>query len=154
MFVFTQENNICNYLPFSQSLGYTSFLFSELLRMHRYFLFFFSCRASSSTDKLLLVVYFSFSSAFLCLNQVDFISISSLRPSSCPLALQVFLHEIKPVTPKGNQPWTLIGRTDAKAEALILWLPDAKSWLIGKDLDAGKGWRQEEKGMTEDERAG
>jgi len=49
--------------------------------------------------------------------------------------------------PKGNQPWIFIGRTDAEAEALILWPPDAKSWLIGKDPDAGKDWRQEERGQ-------
>ena len=53
--------------------------------------------------------------------------------------------EIKPVNPKGNQPWIFIGRTDA--EAPILWPPDAKSWLIGKDSDAGKDWRQKEKGQ-------
>ena len=57
--------------------------------------------------------------------------------------------EIKPVNPKGNQPWIFIGRTDA--EAPILWLPKAKLRLIGKDPDAGKDWRQEEKGMTKDE---
>ena len=51
--------------------------------------------------------------------------------------------------PKGNQPWIFIGRTDAEAETPILWLPDAKSWLIWKDPDAGKDWRQEEKGTTE-----
>ena len=62
--------------------------------------------------------------------------------------------EIKPVNPKGNQSQVFIGRTDAEAEALILWLPDAKSWLIWKDPDAGKDWRQEEKGMTEDEMVG
>ena len=62
--------------------------------------------------------------------------------------------EIKPVKPKGNQPWVLVGRTDAEAEAPILWPPDAKSWLIGKDPDAGKYWRQEEKGTTEDEMVG
>ena len=62
--------------------------------------------------------------------------------------------EIKPVNPKGNQPWTFIGRTDAKAEAPILWPPDAKSWLTGKDPDAGKNWGQEERGMTEHEMAG
>ena len=54
--------------------------------------------------------------------------------------------EIQPVKPKGNQSWIFTGRTDAKAEAPILWLPDAKSWLIGKDPDAGKNWRQEKKG--------
>ena len=62
--------------------------------------------------------------------------------------------EIKLVNPKGNQPWIVIGRTDAKAEAPILWLPDAKSRLIGKDPDAGKDWGQEEMGVTEDEMVG
>ena len=56
--------------------------------------------------------------------------------------------------PKGDQPWVFIGRTDAEAETPILWPPDAKSWLIGKDPGAGRDWRQEEKGMTEDEMAG
>ena len=56
-----------------------------------------------------------------------------------------------PVNPKGNQSWIVTGRTDAKAEAPILWLPDAKNRLLGKDPDAGKDWRREEKGMTEDE---
>ena len=59
--------------------------------------------------------------------------------------------EIQPVHPKGNQSWIFIGRTDAKAEAPILWPPDVKSQFIGKDPDAGKDWRQEEKGTTEDE---
>ena len=62
--------------------------------------------------------------------------------------------EIQPVNPKGNQSWIFIGRTDVEAEAPILWLPDAKNWLIGKDPDAGKDWRREEKGMTEDETVG
>ena len=62
--------------------------------------------------------------------------------------------EIKPVNPKGNQPWIFIGRTDTEAETPILWPPDAKSQLIGKDPDAGKDWRQEEKGVTEDEMVG
>ena len=57
--------------------------------------------------------------------------------------------EIKPVNPKGNQSWIFIGRTDAEAEAPILWPPYVKNWLTGKDPDAGKDWRQEEKGMTE-----
>ena len=60
--------------------------------------------------------------------------------------------EIQPVHTKGNQSWIFIGRADA--EAPILWPPDAKSWLIGKDPDAGKDWGQEEKGMTEDEMVG
>ena len=57
--------------------------------------------------------------------------------------------EIKPVNPKGNQPWIFIGRTDAETEAPILWLPDAKSQLIGKDPDAEKAWGQEEKGVRQ-----
>ena len=59
--------------------------------------------------------------------------------------------EIKQFNPKGIQSWILIVRTDAEAETTILWLPDAKNWVIWKDSDAGKSWRQEEKGMTEDE---
>ena len=59
--------------------------------------------------------------------------------------------EIQPVHPKGNQFWIFIGRTDAEAEAPILWLPDVKNWLIEKDPVAGQDWRQEEKGMTGDE---
>ena len=62
--------------------------------------------------------------------------------------------EIQPVNPKGNQFWIFIGRTDADAETPILWPPDVKSWLIWKDPDAGKDWRQEEKGTTEDEMVG
>ena len=62
--------------------------------------------------------------------------------------------KIKPVNPKGNQPWIFTGRTDAQAEAPILWPSDVKNWLIWKDPDAGKDWRQEEKGMTEDEMVG
>ena len=59
--------------------------------------------------------------------------------------------EIKSVNPKGNQPWIFIGRTDAEAKAPILWPPDVKTWLIGKDPDAGKNWKQKEKGVVEDE---
>ena len=62
--------------------------------------------------------------------------------------------EIQPVHPKGDQSWVFIGRTDAEAETPILWPPHAKSWLIGKDPDAGRDWGQEEKVMTEDEMAG
>ena len=64
-------------------------------------------------------------------------------PSNCK--------EIKPGNTKGNQSWIFIGRTDAEVETLILWPPDVENWLIGKDPDAGKDCRQEEKGMTEDE---
>ena len=59
--------------------------------------------------------------------------------------------EIQPVHPKGNQSWIFIGRTDVEAETPTLWPPDATNWLIWKDPDAGKDWKQKEKGMTEDE---
>ena len=62
--------------------------------------------------------------------------------------------EIKPVNSKGNQPWLFIRRTDAEAEALILWPLDVKSWFIVKDPDAGENWGQEKKGVTEDEMVG
>ena len=62
--------------------------------------------------------------------------------------------EIQPVYPKGDQSWVFIGRTDVEAEIPILWPPNVKSWLIWKDPDARKDWRQEEKGMTEDEMVG
>ena len=58
--------------------------------------------------------------------------------------------EFQPVHPKGNHPWIFIGRTDAEAETPILWPPDEKNWLIGKDPDAGKDWKPKEKGMIED----
>ena len=62
--------------------------------------------------------------------------------------------EIQPVNPKGNQSWLFIGKTDAEAETPIPWPPSVKNWLFGKDPDAGKDWRQDEKGMTEDEMVG
>ena len=63
----------------------------------------------------------------------------------------LYCKEIQPVHSKGDQSWVFTGRTDGEAETPILWLPDLKSWLIWKDSDVGKDWRQEEKGMTEDE---
>jgi len=66
----------------------------------------------------------------------------------------LYCKEIRPVSHKGNQSWIFIERMDAEAEAPVLWPPDAKNWLIGKDTAAGKDWRQEEKGMTEDEMVG
>ena len=62
--------------------------------------------------------------------------------------------EIQPVHPKGDQSWVFIGKTDAEAETPILWPAHAKSWLIGKDPDAGRDWGPEEKGTTEEEMAG
>ena len=64
---------------------------------------------------------------------------------------RLYSREIKPVNPKENQPWTFIGRTDAEAEALILWLPDVNSQFVRKDPNAGKDWRQKQKGAAEDE---
>ena len=62
--------------------------------------------------------------------------------------------EIQPVHPKGDQSWVFIGKTDAEAETLVLWPPDAKSWLFGEDPEAGKDWRWEKKGTTEYEMVG
>ena len=71
-----------------------------------------------------------------------------------PLVNSLDCNEIKPVHPKGNQSWIVTGQTDAEAEAPILWPPDAKKYLIGKDPNAGKDWRQDKKGTTEDEMVG
>ena len=70
-----------------------------------------------------------------------------IRPLESPLDCK----EIKPVNTKGNQPWIFIRKTDAEAEAPIIWPLDAKGWLIGKDTDAGKVWRQKKNGVAEDE---
>ena len=70
------------------------------------------------------------------------------------LEIPLDCQEIQPVHPKGDQSWVFIGRTDIEAETPILWPPDVKSWLIGKDPDAGKDWGQEEKRTTEDEMVG
>ena len=70
------------------------------------------------------------------------------------LASPLNCKETQPVHPKGNQSWVFTGRTDAETETLVLQPPDAKSWLIGKDTDAGKDWGQEEKGTTENEMVG
>ena len=75
---------------------------------------------------------------------------ASLKTLGSPLDCQ----EVKSVNPKGHQSWIIIGRTDVEAATPILWPPDAKNWLIGEDPDAGKDWRHEEKGMTEDEIVG
>ena len=84
------------------------------------------------------------------------LSVKGLMPSNCgtgeTLESLLDCKEIKPIILKGNQYWVFIGRTDA--EAPILWPPDVKSWLTGKDPDAGKDWRRKEKGMTEDEMVG
>ena len=82
--------------------------------------------------------------------RIDAFELWCWRPLESPLDCK----EIKPVKPKGNQPWIFTGRTDAEAEPPILWPPDVKSRLIGKDPDTGKDWSQEEKGVTEDEMVG
>ena len=82
--------------------------------------------------------------------RIDAFKLWSCRRFSSPLDCK----EIKPVNPKGNQPWIFIGSTDAEVETPKLWPPYGRNQLIGKDPDAGKVWRQEEKGMTEDEMVG
>ena len=88
------------------------------------------------------------------------LSTKELMPSNCGAgedsseSLGLSRREIEPVNPKGNQHWIFIGRTDAEVEAPTLWPRDAKSWLIRKDSDDGKDWRQEEMGTTEDEIVG
>ena len=79
--------------------------------------------------------------------RIDAFKLWYLRRLESPLDCK----EIKPVNLKGNQPWILIGRTDAEAEAPALWPPDVKKWLVGKDRDAGKDWRQKQKRVVEDE---
>ena len=81
---------------------------------------------------------------------LNFWTVALEKILECPLNSK----EIKPVSPKGYQPWIFIGRIDAKPEAPILWPTDAKSWFNGKDADAGKDWGQEEKGVTEDKTVG
>ena len=90
------------------------------------------------------------SSYFDMLKELCFWTVVLDRTLESPLDCK----EIQPVHPKGDQSWVFFERTNAKAEIPIHWPPDAKSWLIGKDPDAGRGWGQEEKGMTEDKMAG
>ena len=80
--------------------------------------------------------------------------VDSITCDSDLVILTTDCKEIQPVHSEGDQPWHFFGRNDAKAETPVLWPPHAKSWLIGKDSDAGRDWGQEEKGMTEDEMAG
>ena len=98
-----------------------------------------------SGDRVVLV--YSWITIWLSTEEVYFQTMVLEKTLESPLDNK----EINPVNPKGNQPWIFIGRTDAEAEALIFWPPDVKSRLIRKDPDAGKDWRQEDKGTTEDE---
>ena len=110
------------------------FLNSELLWQQSLRLTFFKPRANDYTTKQLILLKGMFFLKF------------------CAVSLDC--KEIQPVHPEGDQSWVFIGGTDVEAETPILWPPDAKSWLIGKDPDAGKDWGQEEKRMTEDEMVG
>ena len=102
---------------------------------------------------------YGFSSSLVCMWELDYKESWALK-NWCfwTVVLEKTLErtldckEIKPVHPKGNQSWIFIGRTDA--EAPIFWPPDVKNWLLGKDPDTGKDWRQEEKGTTEDKTVG
>ena len=102
---------------------------------------------------------YGFSSSHVCMWELDYKEswvwrINAFELLEKTLESPLDLKEIQPVHPKENQSWIFIGRTDAEGEASILWPPDVKDWLIGKDPDAGKTWRQEEKAMTEDEMDG
>ena len=88
-----------------------------------------------------------------CFGQLGYIIIPSLQEILLD-KISLDCKEIKPVCPKGNKSWIFIGKTDAETETLLLWPGDEKSWLIGKDPDAGKDWRQEEKRTTEDKLVG
>ena len=105
------------------------------------------CRSKFWSDNLVLqfLVKYNFYQ-----NIVVLISFKLEKTLESPLDCK----EIQPVHSKGDQSWMFIGRNDAKAETPVLWPPQAKSWLIGKDSDAGRDWGQEEKGTTEDEMAG
>ena len=103
---------------------------------------------------------YSSSSSHVQMLELDHKDGWALKKWCFPMVLEKMLEspldckEIQPVNLKGNKHWIFIGRTDAEAEAPILWPSDAKNWLIGKDPDAGKDWRWEEKGKTEDEMVG
>ena len=118
-------------------------------------------RDMTFADKGLYSQSYGFSSSHVWLWKLD--HKESWAPKNwffCTVVLEKTLEspldckKIKPVNPRGDQSWIYIGRTDAEAETPILWPPDAKNWLTGKDPDAGKDWRQKEKGMTENEIVG
>ena len=111
--------------------------------------------------KVRLVKAMAFSSSHVCMEELDYEE--SWAPKNWwfwTVVLEKTLEspldskEIQPVYPKGDQSWIFIGRTDSEAETPTLWPPDVKNWLIGKEPDAGKDWRWEEKGTTDDEMVG
>ena len=103
---------------------------------------------------------YGFSSGHVCMWELDYKESWAWKNCFWTVLLEKTLEtpldseEIQPVHPKWNQSWLFIGRTDAEAETPVLWSPDVKSWLIGKDRDTGKEWGREEKGMTEDAMVG
>ena len=103
---------------------------------------------------------YGFSSSHIWMWELDYKESWAQKIDDFELVLEKTLEspldckEIQPVNPKGNRFWLFIGRTDAEAQTPILWPPDVKNWLIRKDPDAEKDWRQEEKGLTEDEMIG
>ena len=112
-------------------------------------------------DKDLYILSYGFSSSHVWMWELDhkegwalknwcFLTVVLEKTLESPLDCK----EIQPVYPKGDQSWVFIGRTDAEAETQVLWPGHAKSWLIGKDPEAGWDWGQEEKGKTEEEMAG
>ena len=124
-------------------------------------LFFFLTLCMTTLNQNWVVVGYGFSSGHVWMWELDceeswapknrcFWTVVRGKTLESPLDCK----EIQPVHPKGNQSWVFIGRTDAEAETPILGPPHVKSWLIGKDPDAGRDWGQEEKGTTEDEMAG
>ena len=106
------------------------------------------------TDKGLYNHSYDFSSSHVWMWELDHKKVQHFVVLEKTLESPLDCKKIKPVNPKGNQSWISIGRTDTDAETPILWPPDEKNWLIWKDPDSGKDWRQEEKGMIEDEMAG
>ena len=98
-----------------------------------------------SLEICLIILLFAFTSLCVCLRQW-IISLETAFSTLSILESPLDCKEIQPVHPKGDQSWVFIGRADVEAETPILWPPDAKSWLIGKDPDAGKNWQWEEKG--------
>ena len=113
------------------------------------------------TDKSLSSQSYSFSSGHVWMRELDYKESWALKDwCFWTVVLEKTLEspldcmEIQPIHPKGDQSWVFIERTDVEAEAPIFWPPDANSWLIWKDHDAGKDWGQEEKGMTDDEMVG
>ena len=121
----------------------------------------FKIRDMTLPTKVCLIKAMFFSSSHVCMWELDYKESWTLK-NWCfwTVVLEKTLEspldckEIQPIHPKGNQSWILIGRTDAEIETPILWRPDVKNWLTRKDPDAGKDWRWEKKGMTEDEMVG